>query len=59
MVARFVVLPLKGLPAGGGFAWPGVLVGPVVNGAWGVGAALLLAAAGWGRSRAASGGGQP
>jgi hypothetical protein len=59
LVAWFVVLPLKGLPAGGGFAWPGVLVGPVVNGAWGVGAALLLAAAGWGRSRAASGGGQP
>jgi hypothetical protein len=46
LVAWFVVLPLKGLPAGGGFAWPGVLVGPVVNGAWGVGAALLLAAIG-------------
>ncbi len=46
LVAWFVVLPLKGLPAGGGFAWPGVLVGPVANGASGVGAALLLAAAG-------------
>ena len=59
LIAWFVVLPLKGLPAGDGLAWPGVLVGPVVNGAWGVGAALLLAAAGWGRSRAASGGGLP
>jgi hypothetical protein len=43
LVAWFVVLPLKGLPAGGGFAWPGVIVGPLVNGAWGLGAALLLA----------------
>ena len=25
------------------FAWPGVIVGPLVNGAWGLGAALLLA----------------
>jgi hypothetical protein len=44
LVAWFVVLPLKGLPAGGGFAWPGVIVGPIVNGAWGLGTALLLAA---------------
>jgi hypothetical protein len=43
LVAWLVVLPLKGLPAGGGFAWPGVIVGPLVNGAWGLGAALLLA----------------
>ena len=43
-VAWFVVLPLKGLPPGGGFAWPGVIIGPVVNGAWGLGTALLLAA---------------
>ncbi len=42
LVAWFVVLPLKGLPAGGGFAWPGVLVGPIVNGAWGLGVPLLL-----------------
>jgi hypothetical protein len=46
LVAWFVVLPLNGLPADGGFAWPGVPVGPVVNGAWGVGTALLLAPAG-------------
>jgi hypothetical protein len=44
LVAWFVVLPLKGLPPGGGFAWPGVIIGPVVNGAWGLGTALLLAA---------------
>jgi hypothetical protein len=56
LVAWFVVLPLKGLPAGGGFAWPGVLVGPVVNGAWGVGAALLLAAAGGALPRGRAGG---
>lgn len=44
LVAWFVVLPLKGLPAGGGFAWPGILVGPIVNGAWGLGTALLVRA---------------
>ena len=44
LVAWFVVLPLKGLPVGGGFAWPGIIIGPVVNGAWGVGTALLLRA---------------
>jgi hypothetical protein len=58
----FVVLPVKGLPMGAGFAWPGILVGPIVNGAWGLGTALLLqalgrvgaaqpAAAGWGGRR--------
>jgi hypothetical protein len=41
LVAWFVVLPLKGLPAGG-FTWPGIIVGPLVNGAWGLGTALLL-----------------
>jgi hypothetical protein len=44
LVVWFVVLPLKGLPVGGGFAWPGIIIGPVVNGAWGVGTALLLKA---------------
>ena len=44
LVAWFIVLPLKGQPPGGGIAWPGVLIGPVVNGAWGLGTALLLAA---------------
>jgi hypothetical protein len=42
LVAWFVVLPLKGLPAGNGFTWPGVLIGPVVNGAWGLGTALIF-----------------
>jgi hypothetical protein len=46
LVAWFVVLPLKGMPMGGGFAWPGVLVGPIVNGAWGLGTSLLLIAFG-------------
>lgn len=42
LVAWFVVRPLKGLPVGAVFAWPGVTVGPVVNGAWGLGTVLLL-----------------
>ena len=42
LVAWFVVLPLKGLPAGFGFHWPGVLVGPIVNGLWGLGTAAFL-----------------
>ena len=44
LVAWFVVAPLKGLPSGGGWGFPGVLIGPLVNGAWGVGTALLLRA---------------
>jgi hypothetical protein len=42
LFAWFVVLPLKGLPAGFGFHFPGVLVGPIVNGLWGLGTALFL-----------------
>jgi len=42
LVAWFVVAPLKGLPSGGGWSFPGVLIGPLVNGAWGLGTALLL-----------------
>ncbi|MBV8890312.1 MAG: hypothetical protein JO267_01945 [Alphaproteobacteria bacterium] len=41
-VAWFVVRPLKGLPVGGVFVWPGILVGPIVNGLWGLGTALFL-----------------
>jgi hypothetical protein len=52
LVAWFIVLPLKGLPAGGGFTWPGVLIGPIVNGAWGLGTALVLRALGVGRAGA-------
>ena len=42
VVAWFLVLPLKGRPVGGGFVWPGVIIGPIINGAWGLGTALLL-----------------
>jgi hypothetical protein len=42
LVAWFVVQPLKGLPVGGGFLWPGIVIGPLVNGVWGIGTALLL-----------------
>jgi hypothetical protein len=42
LVAWFVVRPIKGLPVGAVFAWPGVTIGPIVNGAWGFGTALLL-----------------
>lgn len=42
LVAWFIVLPLKGFPAGNGFALPGVITGLTVNGAWGIGAALFL-----------------
>ncbi len=42
LVAWFVVLPLKGLPAGGGFHFPGIIVGPIVNGLWGLGTGLFL-----------------
>ena len=42
LVAWFVVLPLKGMPAAGGFHLPGLFVGPIVNAAWGLGTALFL-----------------
>lgn len=42
LVAWLVVLPLKGLPAGRGFHIPGVFVGPIVNGLWGLGTAVFL-----------------
>ena len=42
LVAWFVVRPLKGLPVGAVLAWPGITVGPIVNGAWGLGTVLLL-----------------
>ncbi|MGH7047365.1 MAG: hypothetical protein ACREE2_13375 [Stellaceae bacterium] len=38
----FVVAPLKGLPLGYGFHYPGLLVGPIVNGLWGLGTAVFL-----------------
>jgi hypothetical protein len=41
LVLWFVVLPLKGQPAGHGFRFPGVLVAPFVNGLWGLGTAVF------------------
>lgn len=38
----FVVAPLKGLPVGYGFHFPGPLVALIVNGLWGLGTALFL-----------------
>jgi hypothetical protein len=40
----FVVAPLKHLPLGYGFPFPGLLAGPIVNGLWGLGTALFLLA---------------
>ena len=43
LVAWFVVMPLKGMPVAGGWD-PAVIVGSLIlNGAWGVGTALLIA----------------
>jgi hypothetical protein len=38
----FVVSQLKGLPLGYGFHFPGLLVGPIVNGLWGLGTGVFL-----------------
>lgn len=43
-VAWFVVFPLKGLPVAGGWQASGLASGLLVNGAWGVGTALLFRA---------------
>ena len=42
LVSWFVVLPLKGQPAGNGFHVPAVFVGPLVNGLWGLGTLMFL-----------------
>jgi len=44
------VAPLKGLPLGYGLHFPGVFVGPIVNGLWGFGTAVFVYLMG-GRSR--------
>jgi hypothetical protein len=41
LVNWFVVLPLKGLPAGGGFRMPGTIVLPLVYALWGFGMWLI------------------
>ena len=51
LVNWFVVLPIKGAPAGGGFRLPGLVVVPLVYALWGFGmwliARLLRTALGW------------
>ena len=45
LVAWFVVAPLKGLPVAGGWQSARMITGLMINGAWGLGTALLLAVA--------------
>lgn len=42
IVNWFIVLPLKGEPVGGGWAFPGVATALIINGIWGLGTALLF-----------------
>ncbi len=42
LVAWFIVFPLKGIPAGGGWKLSGIVTGLMVNAAWGIGTALML-----------------
>lgn len=42
LVAWFVVAPLKGDPLAGGWNLARMWIGPLLNGAWGLGTALLL-----------------
>jgi hypothetical protein len=45
IVALFVVMPLKGMPAAGGWS-PAIIAGALLlNGAWGIGLALFMRAA--------------
>jgi hypothetical protein len=49
LAAWFIVFPLKGLPAAGGFHLPGITVGPIVNGLWGLGTGVFLSLLAGGR----------
>ena len=49
LVAWFVVAPLKGQPMAAGFAPAAMMIGPIVNAAWGLGTGIGLAL--FGRSR--------
>jgi hypothetical protein len=42
LVAFVIVLPLKGLPMGGGWHLPGLLRAFIINGAWGIGTGLFF-----------------
>jgi len=44
LVALLVVLPLKGMPAGGGWHANLLLTAFLINGAWGIGTGLILKA---------------
>jgi hypothetical protein len=46
LVALLVVLPLKGLPMGGGWHWQLLLTAFLINGIWGIGTGLLLVSMG-------------
>jgi hypothetical protein len=50
LVAWFVVAPLKGQPMAAGFVPMAMAIGPIVNGAWGLGTGIGLAL--FGRPRA-------
>jgi hypothetical protein len=52
LVAWFVVAPLKGQPPAAGFVPAAMMIGPIVNGAWGLGTGIGLAAFGRSRARA-------
>jgi hypothetical protein len=41
LVALLVVLPMKGLPVGGGWHWPLLFTAFLINGVWGTGTGLL------------------
>jgi hypothetical protein len=43
LIAWFIVAPLKGLPLAGGWEAHRMITGLFINGAWGIGTALLLA----------------
>jgi hypothetical protein len=43
LVAWFIVAPLKGQPVAGGWEAHRMITGLLINGAWGIGTALLLA----------------
>lgn len=51
LVAWFIVAPLKGQPVAAGFVPAAMLIGPVVNAAWGLGTGLGLAFFGHGGER--------
>jgi len=51
LVAWFVVAPLKGQPVAAGFVPAAMMIGPIVNAAWGLGTGLGLAWFGHGAER--------